>query len=602
MTLSSGNNKMPSPVDPAFSLQRRRKVVLVVDLVESVSLMQADELGVITRWQAFLAHVNQVVLPENEGRLVKSLGDGLMVEFEQARQAVAAARAMHAWMSENNEKIGAALPMALRAGLHATDVYADGLDIYGAGVNLAARVATLAGPNQTTMTVEAREELVDGLDANIEDLGECYLKHLVETVRVYRIQASTAHSPPIPEVDQPDSQRSIIAVLPFEQFSQDSQYGLVGDLISDAVIHQLSRTDLHVLSRLSCTAFRGRSADLAVIKRSLGARYLLSGSFHVSGPRLLVSAELTDLVDDSVLWTDRRNSVLSDLFDAQSELAAMITEGAYNAILQSRIRHARNQPPSGLDDYALLLGGIALMHRQSRADFTRARELLEHLTERRPRFGAPRAWLGQWYAIGVSQGWLADPRQEAKRAMFEVERAFERDPSLSLAMTIKGQIEGYLLKDFGAAERAYQIAIAENPNEALAWLFMATLHAWRGRGAEAKEAADRALLLSPLHPARYYYESLAATAYLSAGEFAESVALAERSLRAHRLHASTYKTLIAAAGMSGQGARAREVAVALLEIEPHFTIEQFVARSPMANSPQLSDIVESMRAAGIPSH
>ncbi|MBT2300917.1 hypothetical protein J7E70_10615 [Variovorax paradoxus] len=599
MTLSSGNKKMPSFDDPGFSLQRHRKVVLVVDLVESVSLMQADELGVIARWQAFLAHVNQLVLPAHEGRLVKSLGDGLMVEFESVRNAAAAARAMHAYMSEHNEPIGAGRTMALRAGLHAADVYVDGLDIYGKGVNLAARVATLAGPNQTAMTVEAREELVDGLDVDIEDLGECYLKHVEQTVRVYRMHSCKDEALPGP-VAEPASDRQVIAVLPFEAHGEDPKHAVVGDLICDAVIHQLARTDLHVLSRLSCAAFKGRVVDRGMIERGLGARYALTGTFHVNGIHLFVAATLTDLRDGSVLWAGRRTTALSDLFDAESELAAMMAEGTYSAILQSHIGHARNQPPAALDDYALLVGGIALMHRQSRTDFARSRELLEHLTERRPRFGAPRAWLGQWYAIGVSQGWLADPQQEAKRAMFEVERAFESDPSLSLAMTIRGQIEGYLLKDFDAAERAYRIAIAENPNEALAWLFMATLNAWRGLGEQAKQAADRALLLSPLHPARYYYESLAATAYLSAGEFAKSAELAERSLRSQRLHASTYKTLIAASVMMGREARAREVATALLEIEPNFTIEQFVARSPMASSPQLQDIVESMRSAGIP--
>jgi adenylate cyclase len=599
--LSSRDTNMPASADAGFNLQRHRKVVLIVDLVESVSLMQADELGVIQRWQAFLAHVNQVILPANQGRLVKSLGDGLLMEFDAVPLAAAAASAMHAWMASNIAPLGSGKSLSLRAGLHATDIYADGIDIYGNGVNLASRVATLAQPHQTAMTVAAREELVDGLDADIEDLGECYLKHIDKPIRIYRIGANDER-PTASTATKTQADQTVVAVLPFDNRRGDPQHTMVGDLISDAVIHQLARTELHVLSRLSCAAFKGRTLDSAAIARHLGARYALTGAFHVRGARLFVSSELSDLQTGTVLWADRRSASLEDLFDEQSELVGAIANGAYDTLLQSRIRHARNQPPETLDDYSLLVGGIALMHRQSHDDFARARQLLEHLTERRPRFGMPRAWLGQWYVIGVSSGWLNDPQHEAKRAMFEIERASDRDPSLSLAMTIKGQIAGYLLKDFDAAERSYQMAIAENPNEALAWLFMATLNAWKGLGQQAREAADRALLLSPLHPARYYYESLAATAYLSAGEYATSAMLAERSLRSHRLHASTYKTLVVASAMCGNEARAREVATALLTIEPLFTIERFVARSPMANSPQLQEIVQSMRIAGLPAH
>ncbi|MBT2324938.1 adenylate/guanylate cyclase domain-containing protein [Variovorax paradoxus] len=224
MTLSSGNKNMPPLADSSFSLQRRRKVVLVVDLVESVSLMQADELGVIQRWQAFLAHVNQIVLPHNEGRLVKSLGDGLMLEFDAAPRAAAAASAMHDWMARQAAPLQRGDRLQLRAGMHAADVYVDQHDIYGTGVNIAARMATLAGPGETVATTEARDELTDGLDGTIEDLGSCYLKHLGEPVRAYKVGQKGATAPPPGGFGHAGTLQPTIAVVPFESRVSDPEH------------------------------------------------------------------------------------------------------------------------------------------------------------------------------------------------------------------------------------------------------------------------------------------------------------------------------------------------------------------------------------------
>lgn len=597
--MSSGTHNMPSLANAEISLPRHRKVVLVIDLVESVSMMQADELGVITRWQAFMAHVNQFILPTNEGRLVKSLGDGLMVEFNVARQAAAAAFAMHSWMRTQCAPVRGGTLLQLRAGMHLADIYIGQQDVYGSGVNLAARVATLAGPGQTIVTTEVSEQLVAGLDADVEDLGERYLKHLQEPVRAYRVEVvgprqSPAHRPPV-TLAQP-----AIAVIPFEARSTAPEQWAIGDLIADGVITQLARTELQVLSRLSSAAFKGRTTSTGEIETHLGVSYALSGSYYVNGSEFVVTAELADLRNGRILWTDRWNASLGDLLQRESELIGALAAGAHGAIVKSELRYVATQPPEALADYSLLLGGVSLMHRQSRGDFVRAKVLLEHLIDRQPRFGLPRAWLGKWYALGAAQGWLGDAGKEAKRALHEVDRALEADGSLSLAMTIRGLIHGYVLKDFDASESAYQAALAENANESLAWLYMATLNSWKGRGEDAKSAAQQALALSPLDPSRYYYESLAATAFFAATDYAGAVALAERSLKANCLHTSTHKTLIVASVMNGNVERARQVASALLQMEPGFTLEQFRHRSPMIDSPQLPAILDSMLIAGIP--
>lgn len=599
MTLSSGPNNMPSLADPGFILQRRRKVVLVVDLVESVSLMQADELRVITRWQAFLAHVNQLVLPANEGRLVKSMGDGLMVEFESAPNAVAAAMAMHAWMNAGLHDI--APFMQLRAGLHSAEIYADQHDIYGAGVNLAARIATLAGPGETVVSAEIRDRLTDGLDGPLEDLGECYLKHLEAPVRAWRVGPAGRNPVVAAKRDYAAPLRPTIAVIPFTARSREAEHFAVGELIADGVIAQLSRvSEFKLISRLSSAAFRDRGATVDNVALSLGADYVVSGSYVMLGTKLQVSPELSGSRDHVLLWTDRIHGDVADLLAAQSELANAISSNVQAAISQKEVAQALTRPLPTLASCSLMFGAMSLTYSMARAEFFRAQELLLHLMERHRRHPLLPAWLAKWHVLQVEQGWADDPVAVAHRALDHSSHALDLDPHSSLALTIDGFVRCNLHQDFDAAADRYRAALQCNASEPLAWLFLGMLHAFRGEAAPALDAAERAQALSPLDPAKYFYDSLAASVQLSAGNYERSIELARRSLRANGSHLSTHRALTIAQVMAGHMDEARTSAARLMRLDPQLTVSRYLARSPGVRVGPGRRFAEALRAAGVP--
>ena len=587
----------------------RDAIVLVVDLVESVQLMQADERGVIDRWQRFVAHVQQQVLPAAGGRLVKSLGDGLMIEFAQAPAAVAAANAMHDWMHKQCAPLADGRRLALRAGLHASTVYDASIDIYGVGVNLAARVADLAEGGETIATVELTDLLADALDADVEDLGEVHLKHVERPVRVYRLGPASQPCS-LPRLEGADLQLCLpLAVIPFVDLASSNAPNGIGDLIADGLIGQLSQTPgLRVVSRLSTAPFRGRALAPAEIAGRLGVRFIVSGTYALVGSQVLVSAELAESAQSTespdspssrVLWSGRVRGECRDLLDVDSELTHQLADAVHHKLLDAAVCKAITRPLPTLRSYELFLGGIALMHRASAREFDASRRLLEMLTERHRRVATPYAWLGKWYVLHAIQGAPGLP-YAAEMALQHTARALDLEPSSAHALAIEGFVHCHLKKDLDAAGSRLREACALNPSEGFAWLFLGVTHAFKGESDDALAAAQRALALSPMDPLRYYYESLMASCEFSAGHHAEAIGWCERSLRRNRQHLSTLRILIAADVELGREEQARFAARELMRLRPDYTVAAYEARSVAALYPFGQRVAAAMRVAGVP--
>jgi adenylate cyclase len=606
MTVAFANSMLTPPktnsgdIDAWLVLPRVHRVVLVVDVVESVRLMEQDEEDTITRWRAFVHGVERELLPQHGGRLVKSLGDGLMLEFERVLPAVQSALAMQQLARTMNQGRAAERCMFLRMGVHAADVVVDDRDIYGAGVNLAARLATLAGPGEVVVSAEVRDELVEGFDAELEDLGDCYLKHVRQAVRAYRAGPGSSEKSLVTEHGTAPG-RPVIAVLPIALVGGHQHQTVVAAALTDQITASLSKqSELQVVSALSCAAFLNRSVPLSVVQNSLNTSYVVHGKCYIHGHQLRVHLEVADARDEHIVWADSLTGTVDEVFACDGALVPQAAEQVCQAILACQVRRAATQPLPTLESYALLMGGIGLMHRASAREFDRARTLLEHLIERQPRAPHPRAWLGKWFAIRAAQGWSPDLQSDAREAISHVRRALDSDSGNSLALTIEGLIRSYIQKDMATAADRYARALEANPSEPLAWLYTAVLNAWLDRGAQAVQAADTALRLSPLDPLRYYFDSLAGSAHLAAGNYAEAMALSSRSLRSNRSHASTYRTLAIAQVLQGQLGPARQTVSALLRIEPALTVSTFRERYPGRDSAHARTYCEALLAAGLP--
>lgn len=603
----SGNITEPDNQVPAELLQLAlpvsQKVVLVIDLVESVRLMAADEAGTVARWHAFSQTAQKQIFPKHCGRLVKSLGDGLMVEFDDPRLAVQAAFSLHALAQSRNVGHAPDRHMALRAGVHATHVYQGGNDIYGAGVNLAARIATLANPGETVATAEVRDGITDGLDAEVEDQGESFVKHLAMPVRTYRMRD------PQQTVSRPVSGAPVtsllptIAVIPFSSRNLGNGHFAIGELLAEGVIARLSRNaDLRVISYLSSSRLRGRLSALAIAQQHMGAEYILAGSFATDGQNISVTAELSNVREQTVLTALQRRVAVSDLLDPDSQAIQALSQGVREALLRHEVERAISLPLPSLESCSLLFGAITLMHRMSRTDFERAKLMLDHLIERHPRVAMPRAWLAKWHSLNVAQSWSTDPQLDTRLANSVIQAALNIDSNNALALSVKGIVQGYVQKQFGEALNSYEMALAANPNEPLAWIGMATLNTWSGHLTEAMHCAESALALSPIDPMKYYFDSLASTAMLAGGNYEQAILLAHRSLRANRLFSSTGKTLVLALVMVGRLDDAREQADKLLKLEPGFSVTGFRHKSPMYRSARGEEFAVAYESAGIPIH
>lgn len=594
-----------SPPQDAWALpelQRARRAIVVVDVVESVRLMQEDETGFIDRWRRFVHEVRSEVLPAHGGRLVKSLGDGMLLEFDTAPGAAAAALDLHRRAAATRSSAADARMLWLRCGVHVAEVVVDELDLYGNGINLAARLASLAGPGETVASSVLRENLLADYDADMEDMGECYLKHLAEPVRAFRLwPVLPPRHAPAPPSQVGCELRSSIAVLPFADRDGSARAHALGDVLADQVIAVLSRSaSLTVVSRLSTQAFGDRNEPLARVARALNVHYVLSGHCRREHGRVHVHAELADARTGAVLWTRELVDHEAAALQTDSDLVSTLASCASQAVFAAEVGSVRCQPLPNLQSHTLLIAALSLLYRLAPADFERARAALDALHERAPRHAAPLAWLARWHLFRIVQGWSDHRTRDGKAALSFAERALDIDPESSLALTMLGNVTTSYLRDLPAAQALYDRALAINPSESLAWLQKGNCLSFAGDGRSALKHVERAVELSPLDPSRHFYLSIMSSAALSARAFDRAIDAARASLRLNSEHVSTYRVMAIAQAMSGRIEEARASVTRILQLEPSLTVDSFIARSPGAASGLAREFGHALHAAGLP--
>lgn len=593
-------SSVSAPLDGALPLQQH-KVVLVVDLVESVRLMAGNEAAVVERWQGFMRFASKCV-PEHRGRLVKSLGDGLLAEFDEAADAVQTAMALHSHFIPVNKALHPNEQMHLRAGINASQLYVGEHDVYGQGVNLAARVASLAEPGDIVVTANVRDSIVDGVDGEVEDMGESYLKHWPEPVRTWRVHPVRAGQVlwrPEPREAAATDFRPSIAVIPFEARSLSPEHFVIGELIADGVIAQLSRSqDLRVISRLSTTAFRGRHASNSEIDGRLDAAFVLSGSYTTFGNKVVIMAELADTRRNEVVWAERLSGDTMDLMEVQSEMLGSLSTACAHALLNSEVQRSLVLPLPKLDSNALMLGGITLMHRSTPRDLQRSHQLLEAVAERHKRVAAPWAWLAKWHIMQVVQGLSGEPARDFQRAIATANRALDLEPSSSLAMAIKGHALCHLGEDVKASRQLLLEASQSNPNDPMAWLYNSVWSQMWGNAEDSVVEAENALRLSPLDPQKYYFEMMLAASYAALGRWEEVIKQCTSSMKKNRHHLPTIRSLMTAQHELGAKEEARKTFEIMLALQPNLTLDNFLSSG--GESPLRRRVAKVMESLGLP--
>ena len=593
-------------------LQRVRRAVVVVDVVESVRLMQAYEADVIDRWRRFVVEVRTQVLPTHGGRLVKSLGDGMLMEFAGVRAAAAASfDIQHRVQAYNVGRLPEAA-IRLRAGAHVTQVVIDDLDIYGPGVNVVSRLAALAAPGEVLATVQFRDELVGGIDAELEDLGDCWVKHLDEAIHCWRLlpprQVGVGAVAAVPAVTAPAARGTAnvmtprLAVMPLTGMGLPPGDLAAGHLVADTLTARLSRSvALRVISRLSTAALHGRGFTASEIAQRLAAQYVVAGAIVARGSgSWRITLELIDGADGTVLWTQTETVAPASLTACDDDYTALMAHALIDHIASHQLLRMTTHPLPSLQSYSLQLAGLQLMHGAARGQFDRARAVLETLVDRHPRAPVPRAWMSQWWVLRTTRGLCTAPRDEAAQALSHTRSALQADPECALALATQGFVECHMLRDLDAAENTLERAIHANPNEPLAWLYRSVVHGFRGEGEQAWRTAETASSLSPLDPQRHYFDALAASAAITAGALERGIELARRALHVNRNHLPTLRALTAAFAESGDLESARQAGQRVLALAPEFTVHDYISSAPKGSEATRERFGAAFAKAGIP--
>jgi adenylate cyclase len=370
-------------------------------------------------------------------------------------------------------------------------------------------------------------------------------------------------------------------------------------LIADEIATRLSaHSTLDVISRMSTRSVHG--VDPIILLNRIKANYVLGGNCSTVNGKAVMTLELTFVKDQHVVWSRTSRSSINLIVAEPASFLDEHCSSLMEAIDVHETGRTRSFPLASLDSYSLLIGGVRLMHRLSHADFGRAYEALEVLTLRHPRHPDGYAWLAKWHILQVHQGWSADAGRSSGMARDMARRALDLDDRCGVAMVITGMVKTFNDRRLDDAEDIYRTALDANPNDPLAWLLKGMVHAFRGEGESAVEHTTRASALSPLDPMRYYFDSLAASAEASAGNYERAIELATRSLQANVMHASTLRILTIAYAMLDRMEEAHQMSRRIQALEPSFTVDTFLARSPSADFPIGRTFGEALARAGIP--
>lgn len=585
------------------AMRRTRRAIVFADLVESVRLMHGDEADAIDRWRRFATSVREQLLPAKGARLIRTAGDGLLIEAPHAGPAVSVALALHEAIDEHNHGRDASARMLLRIGINVADVVFDEYEAYGAGVNLAQRLCSLARPGGTVVSAEVRDGIADGVQAEIEDLGLRYVKHLDEPIRAFALHAPTtgADTAAARQTASPQQDlRPMIAVVPFMAMPADPGHDAIGHAMADDIIATLSRhPGLRVVSRMSTAAVRDITGDLPRLRALLGASFALSGRFYVRGNRIRLSAELSELRDGSVLWTGNHHAAIDDLFEGRDELVPQLVAQVTQQVLAHELARVRSLPMSSLASFSLFLGASGLLNSLVPADHARAHEVLSHLEERHPRQALLQAMLSNWHLFRLLQGWTGDAERESQHLLAHANRAMELDPEHPDALLAQGEAQIFAQRDFPAAHALFLKALQANPQHPMVWARLSEAQRVAGDADGARHSAEQALALSPLDPRRFIFESFAASAALETHRYADAQLHARASLRRHTLFAPPHLVLICALWMQEQHQAARDAAADCLRCIPGITVSG--RTSARKGTPSLdTPFARALLGAGIP--
>jgi adenylate cyclase len=572
-------------------VERRLAAILAADVAGSCRLIGIDEEGTLAQLRALRKTLFDPKITDHHGRIVKNTGDGALVEFASVVDAVRCADEIQRGMAEHNTDVPQDKRIEFRIGIHVGDIVIADDDIFGDGVNIAARLETLAEPGGILVSGTAYDYVRNKVQVGFDYTGAHILKNIAEPVRAYRVSGT-----PIVAMtaDRAATDKPSIAVLPFDNMSSGEEQQYFGDGISDDIITELSRfRQLRVLARNSSFHFRGPNVDVGRVSRELGIQYILEGSVRRLGNRIRITAQLIDASSGHHVWADRFDRPLEELFDVQDQVVRTIVGTLVGRLQADRADRAKRKPPTSLVAYECVLRGDALPVFDVASE-AEARRLFQRAIELDPEYAKPYALL----AFAICREWYVDMSGSdaaLDHALALAKRAVELDDGQETCLAALGWVHLHR-QTYDLAEHYYTRALALNPNNPTVLANLGSLYVHLGEPAKGMDYLKEAKVVDPFFAPKWYW-LLVGRAYFVTHQYDDAIVAFAR-FPSTRVWGPAY--LAACYALTGNIDRSNHHAAEVLRLMPEFSISRYVSKEPFRLSSDRKHLTDALRKAGLP--
>ena len=587
-------------------VERRLTAILAADVAGYSRLIGADEEGTLAQLKAFRKTLVDPTIAKHRGRIVKTTGDGMLVEFASAVDAARCAVEVQRGMADENTEIPQAKRIEFRIGIHLGDIIIDDNDIFGDGVNIAARLESIAVPGGISISRAVHDQVRDRINVCFDDKGEIALKNIARPVQVFAIsgakESKTTVSPESkPALALPD--KPSIAVLPFTNMSGDPEQDYFADGMVEDIITALSHFKaLFVIARNSSFTYKGRAVDVKQVGRELGVRYVLEGSVRKAANRVRITGQLVDTATGAHLWADRFDGGLGDIFDLQDQVTESVVGAIAPAVEKAEIERAKRKPTESLDAYSLYLRGLARFYQfASRQANDEALRLFNSAIELDPDFASAYGRAALCYVFAKTNGWISVTANEIAEVTRLAQRAVELGKDDAIALAAAGWALAFVVRDLEAAAALIDRALVLNSNLAEAWSFGGWVKNWLGEPELAIERFARAMRLSPLDPSLVVMRSGTAHAHFFLGRYDEAASWAAMALQDNPDCQPGLRIAAASNAMAGRPEQAQKAVARLRQLNPTLRVSTLKdLLGPYRRAEDLSRFEEGLRQAGLP--
>jgi adenylate cyclase len=586
----------------AEQVERRLAAVLAADVAGYSRLMGVDEEGTLARLKAVRKALVDPAIAKHRGRIVKTTGDGMLVEFASAVDAVRGAVEIQRGMVEQNAEIQQDVRIEFRIGIHVGDIIIDDNDIFGDGVNIAARLEGIAVPGGVCISDDTYRQIRDRVDAAFEDKGEAALKNIARPVRVFTLTGAKQPAPkvigsaaPLTLPDKPS-----IAVLPFQNMSGDPEQEYFADGMVDDIITALSRfKSLFVIARNSSFIYKGKAVDIKQVGRELGVRYVLEGSVRKAAGRVRITGQLIDATTGTHLWADKIDGSVEDVFALQDQVTTSVVGAVAPQIERAEIERAYRKPPESLDAYDCFLKGLACLQQTDRNNNAEALKFFNRAIELDTQMACAYGRAAVCFSSRKLHGWFDDIESDLRETRRLIESAVKFGQHDAGALSDAARVYGYVFLEHETAASLVDRALHLNANLAYAWRTRGSVSAWLGQHDKALMQFDHAIRLNPVDPQNVLIEVFKTFIFVFLGNYEEACHWGTQALIRQPKLGSALRSSCAAYALAGRIEEARDLVRRLNEVDEKLLLNrrEYI---PWRREQDIARLLEGYRLAGMP--